>query len=325
MQETINKYIAQLTHLNRGYSKGLGKAPHKPILLLSVMELIAKEELNTNRILITGELILAFKNNWKKLVDTGHMANFSLPFFHLRSEPFWHLVTKPGKELPMTKSRSIKSFPKLKETIAFAELDKELFVILQNPMSRQLFIEMILETYFSATKTNFSFEAQNTEQQQLEFEILNEPTAIYQKHLAELKAKLAEDDFQEELFVRGSVFKKTVPKIYDYTCCISGMRVSSTKQIQMVDACHIYPVSISKDDTIPNGIALSPNLHRAFDRGLITIKKEYVVRVSPTLQDNNSVYGIAQFEGVNIQLPKNYAHYPSQQALAWHNKEVFLL
>jgi putative restriction endonuclease len=235
------------------------------------------------------------------------------------------LVTKPGKQLPITKSRSIKSFPKLKETVAFAEVDKKLFVILQNSLSRQLFTEILLETYFSATKAYFSFEAENAEQQQLEFEILNEPTAVYQQHLAELKAKLVEEEFEEELFVRGSVFKKTVPKIYDYTCCISGMKVSSTKHIQMVDACHIYPVSLSKDDTVPNGIALSPNLHRAFDRGLITINKEYVVRVSPTLQDNNSVYGIAQFEGVNIQLPKNYAHYPSQQALAWHNKEVFLL
>ena len=88
MQETINKYITQLTHLNRGYSKGLGKAPHKPILLLSVMELIAKEEITTNRIFITGELILAFKNNWKKLVDTAHIANFSLPFFPFKVRTF---------------------------------------------------------------------------------------------------------------------------------------------------------------------------------------------------------------------------------------------
>ncbi|WP_201288840.1 HNH endonuclease signature motif containing protein [Polaribacter septentrionalilitoris] len=39
----------------------------------------------------------------------------------------------------------------------------------------------------------------------------------------------------------------------------------------MIDACHIVPFSISNDDTIPIGISLSPNLYRAFDRGLITI------------------------------------------------------
>lgn len=30
---------------------------------------------------------------------------------------------------------------------------------------------------------------------------------------------------------------------------------------QLVDACHIVPFAISKDDTINNGISLSPNLH----------------------------------------------------------------
>ncbi len=94
------------------------------------------------------------------------------------------------------------------------------------------------------------------------------------------RSKLNDDEFEEEIFVRSGLFKKTTPKIYNYSCCISGMKVETTINAQMVDACHIVPFSISKDDTIPNGISLSPNLHKAFDRGLITINKEYIVRVS---------------------------------------------
>lgn len=322
---SIDKYISFFTKLNRGYSKNLGKAPHKPILLLSVIELIDKQEIDSNRIFITGELILAFKNNWKRLVDTSHIPNFALPFFHLKSEPFWHLITKPEKQLPITKSKSIKSFPKLKETVAFAEIDKELFIILQNSINRKLYAEILLDQYFPFTKSNFSLDQVNPEQLKIEYEILNESKGTYQKNLTELKTKLVDDDFEEELFVRGSLFKKTVPKIYDYSCCISKMKIASTKNVQMVDACHIHPISLSKDDTIQNGIALSPNLHRAFDRGLITINKDFIVRISPTIQENNSVYSISQFEGVKIKLPDNYKHYPSQQALEWHNKEVYLL
>jgi putative restriction endonuclease len=48
----------------------------------------------------------------------------------------------------------------------------------------------------------------------------------------------------------------------------------------MVDACHIIPFSISHDDTIRNGICLSPNLHRAFDRGLFTLTNDLEVKVS---------------------------------------------
>ncbi|WP_121666194.1 HNH endonuclease [Mesonia aquimarina] len=325
MQEPINKYIAQLTQLNRDYSKGLGKAPHKPVLLISVIELIAKQEITGNRIFITGELVLAFKNNWKKLVTTGHTANFALPFFHLRSEPFWELVTKPGKQIPLTKSRSIKSFPKLKETLAFATIDQALFQLLQQPVHRELLLAVLLDTYFPETKHNFSFALPNTTQQQLEYEILNEPSAIYKQHIIELKASLPEDDYQEELFIRGSLFKKTIPKLYDYSCCISKMKVETGLNIQLIDACHIHPISLSYDATIQNGLALTPTLHRAFDRGLITITTDFTVRVSKRLHEGASVYALSQFEGTTIQLPQQVHHYPSLEALAWHRKAVFLL
>jgi putative restriction endonuclease len=56
--------------------------------------------------------------------------------------------------------------------------------------------------------------------------------------------------------------------------------VDATINVTMVDACHIVPFSISYDDTITNGLALCPNLHRAFDRGLIAISDDYRVVVS---------------------------------------------
>lgn len=128
----------------------------------------------------------------------------------------------------------------------------------------------------------------------------------------------------EEVFVRGSLFKKTVPRIYDYTCCISRMKINTLPNIQMVDACHIYPFSLSNDDTITNGIALCPNLHRAFDRGLISINEDYHVQVTGDLTENESAYGLTQFDGVPIQLPAQERYYPSRKALAWHWKAVFL-
>ena len=71
-----------------------------PILLLSIIELVQKGEIINNRIEITPELVLEFKNNWSKLVTSQHHPNFALPFFHMKSEPFWKLVTKTGMILP---------------------------------------------------------------------------------------------------------------------------------------------------------------------------------------------------------------------------------
>ena len=325
MTEAIFKYSSQFKKLRCAYVKGLGKAPHKPILLLSVIQLIAKGSITSNRIFITPDLLLAFKQNWKQLVETGHSRNFSLPFFHLKSESFWYLITKPGREIVTTTSNSIKSFKNLKESIAFAEIDRELFLLLQEKPNQLWFEQLLLENYFPYTKFTYTRPERNYEEESIENEILNEPKEVYQNHIQNLKETLEENEYEEEIFVRSGLFKKTIPKIYDYTCCITGMKIESTHNVQMIDACHIYPFSLSGDDTVTNGLALSPTLHRAFDRGLITINPDYIVRVSPTLKEEESIFTLSQFAGKQISLPAKAKHYPSQVSLTWHNKEVFLL
>jgi predicted restriction endonuclease len=39
----------------------------------------------------------------------------------------------------------------------------------------------------------------------------------------------------------------------------------------MVDACHIVPIGRHGSDHVTNGLSLCPNLHRAFDRGLLSV------------------------------------------------------
>lgn len=320
------KYIHLLGKLNRAFNKGMGFAPHKPILLLSLFELVRKGDIDTNRIFITPELVIAFKDNWKKLVITGHKENFSLPFFHLRSEPFWHLKSKTQFQDFITSSKSIKSFKSLTENISYAEIDGSLFNLLQQPNENAFFTNYILELYFPDSKLQYN-NATPSLFVQIENQILHESPEEYVQQITELQSKMDETDFQEEMFVRGGVFKKKVPEIYDYTCCISGLKIMTTadRSIQMIDACHIVPFSISRDDTIQNGISLCPNLHRAFDRGIITINKDFIVRVSPILKENDSIFSIRQFDGKSIQLPQHEKWHPSIEALKWHNGEVFIL
>lgn len=325
MSNPLEPYIKLLQTLNRGYSKGLGRAPHKPILILSIIQLIGKGIIDSNRIFITPELLLAFKNNWKMLVSTEHVSNFALPFFHMRTEGFWILVTKPGKELKVNRSKSIKSFKSLKESIAFAEIDKNLHLLLLEPVNRLVLQELLLDLYFPYTKYNYDENYISTEETAIEKQILNEDSLEYQRKFKELRTFLDDDGYEEELFIRGGMFKRTIPKIYNYSCCISGMRIESSQNVQMIDACHIVPFSISNDDTIHNGLSLSPNLHRAFDRGLITINQDYLVRISPTVNENDSAFSLAQFNGKRIALPEKPSWYPSPQALNWHNKDVFVL
>jgi len=321
-EELIQKYLHQLLRLKR--SASFRGAPHKPVLLLSILELIRKGEIVSNRIEITPELVLEFKNIWSRLVFSQHTANFSLPFFHLRSEPFWRLITRSGFNLPLTSSHSIKSLGSLKDSIAYAELDKNFFTLLLDPIKNSFFSEEILEKYFKETKTNFYLNEYSISND-FETQILNDDRAIYSSRIKELKESLPQEQFEEEIFVRGGIFKKEIPKIYNYQCAISGMRIESSTNAQLVDACHIVPFAISKDDTITNGISLSPNIHRAFDRGLITINAEYIIRVSPAIKENDSPFSLRQFEGKQIILPRNIHFYPSVENLNWHRNECFVM
>jgi putative restriction endonuclease len=242
----------------------------------------------------------------------------------MKSEPFWRLVTNAGMTIPVTSSNSIKSLGALKESVAFAEIDKDLFELMKDPLSHAVLEEGLLDQYFPETKSNFRKIGDDLFSQ-LETQILQEDREAYSERITELKETLSKEQFEEEIFVRGGVFKREVPKIYDYQCAISGMRVESTTNAQLVDACHIIPFAISKDDTITNGISLSPNLHRAFDRGLITINNDYIVRVSPAIKEKDSPYSLKQFEGKQILLPTNVNYYPSLENLTWHRKECFVM
>ncbi|ARN78226.1 HNH endonuclease [Nonlabens spongiae] len=322
MEDSITRYLKLFKSLKRGHNKGLGKAPHKPILLLSIIELIKQKKIISNRIEVSSDLVLMFKSLFKQLVHSGHVDNFSLPYFHLRSEPFYRLAPKAGMNSRLKQYKSIKSINKLTELIAFAEIDRELYELLQVEDSRNIIKQFILNEYFSQTDSYIKYEIDGEDE--IENEILNETAPNYQSKLKKLSEQLQKENFEEEIFVRGGIFKKTVPKIYNYSCCVTGFCVSSNHNVQMVDACHIIPFSISQNDTIQNGISLSPNIHRAFDRGLLTINQDYIVRISPSVSKKSSSESLLSLEGKRIELPDNENYLPSLEALEWHRKEVFL-
>jgi putative restriction endonuclease len=313
MNPAITKrYIQKFAALKRATKNGV-KTPHKPVLLLSVLQAIATGEITRNEIVISPALVARFKDNWQWLVkESFFTANFSLPFFHMSSEKFWHLRTRPGKEILLTSSHSIKSFAQLQNAVACAFLDEELFTVLQDKESRDLLFCFLLEHYFPHTPNrNSATDLLDT----ITSQILNEPAPVYRQ--------LVEHADEEELFIRSGIFKKLIPSIYNFTCSISGMQISSNLDVQMVDACHIIPFAVSHDDTITNGISLSPTLHRAFDRGLIAIDNDYRVIVSSCFTETSADSFVKTYEGKNILLPKQQSRLPLIKNLEWHRENVF--
>lgn len=322
MEASLNQNIHYLLHLRR--DRKYGGAPHKPILLLAIANLIERFEITSNLITVSPKLVLEFKDLWSKLVTTQHTANFALPFFHMKSEPFWKLVSKRGMDFPITSSNSIKSLRGLKEALAYAEMSKDLFALMRSPIYREVIRQEMLETYFPESRQNFNIVELGIVSA-LTHQMLNENKMTYKTRIGELRNSMNPDEFEEEVFVRSGVFQREVPKIYNYQCAVSGMRIESTTSAQMVDACHIEPFSLNGDNTIRNGISLCPNIHRAFDRGLLTINDDYRVQISREFTESDSPFSLRQFEGKQIQLPELAIHYPSLENMRYHQTEIFVL
>ena len=136
--------------------------------------------------------------------------------------------------------------------------------------------------------------------------------------LEESHSKIRKRNREYIEFIRDAKFRFHVKEIYNYTCCISGMKVDPYYPI--VEACHIKPHGQFGIQGVRNGIALCANLHKAFDNGLIGLSDEYAVLVSPKFQEENTSYKIGQFIGKSILLPSNINHYPSLESIGWHRK-----
>ena len=312
-QNKLAVYARKVIKLKQGSTK-YGKAPHKPVLLITLLELIEKQFITENQVTITPELVATFKENFSLLVKTAHKDDFTQPFFYLQSDDFWFLKTKTG----MLLDTYIRSVQTLGDRLDYGYFTDDLFKLLANDYARLYLKNTLLDYYFADTKTGFLQikKAGRSYLNDLETYLLNEQEASYEP--------LKPTDDEETHFVRGGLFKKLVPKVYDYTCAISGMKVIAIDGSSLVEACHIVPISITGDDKVTNGIALCPNLHTAFDRGMIGVDEQLRVMISPCLVDNiASPYNLKQFRGQPIRLPFGEMHYPKVESFAWHLRERF--
>lgn len=316
----MSSLVHHLTSLRRG-STPFGLAPHKPVLLLAVIDGFEKGTITGKNIFITDELLTSFYDYWNLLVDTPHTANFALPFYHLSSETseIWQLNCFPGRAIPLTKSNSIKSFKALRETVISAVISDEFYHALLHPQQRKELKETLINTYFP-NKTWVLHKTPILYSEEVKREIVYDPAENYARRVFRKFEQMNVPEREEEMILRSHIFKQAILEKYDQRCAVTGMKIAFQGNVSMVDACHIVPFAESFDDTITNGIALSPTFHRAFDRGLITVTDDYKVIVHSKVKDYYPQVGIQQFHQQSLQLPDDPQFYPSIEKLAQHRK-----
>ena len=310
----LQKYIQKMERLR--IDRARGAAPNKPLLLLAVIELIEQGQIPENRIILSPDLAEAFLKYWTKVTD--RKPNIAMPFFHLKSEGFWYLHANPGYETALSVASQLKTASRIREVIASASFDDELFFLLTNAHDREVIRQTLIDTYFTDFKTDI--ESLITEKQQVD----EYRQALLQQVKQTFSSLQPLTPTEEDNPIRTAGFRQAIMRIYDYTCAVCQLRIVTMDGESVTEAAHIIPFKVSGNNDVRNGISLCQLHHWSFDRGLISVDRNYKVIVSELMSERGPTkWLLTTLRGKSILLPEGDELYPAQEALAWHREEVF--
>jgi putative restriction endonuclease len=106
--------------------------------------------------------------------------------------------------------------------------------------------------------------------------------------------------------------------MYDYRCAATGVRLLLPNGEALVEAAHIHPFHEAGDDDPRNGLALTPDMHWAFDRNLIALGPDLKWHVSRVLDARvRDFSSFVALEGKPLLGPVEARMLPKQEVLQW--------
>ena len=294
------------------------RAPQKPLLLLSVLDLFELGEITSNLIEITEDLLNLFDEYWVKAFPFTKPSTLAMPFVRLESDSFWHVARR--KEGEALLGRPERSIAQLQERAFGARLDESLYQYLQAEESRRLLRSVLVSDRY------FSNEAREDLLQQ---GFVNKEAFMYSEKLLnnpeDPRVREALPLEEEYMPVRDQGFRRAVVTAYDHRCALCGIRVRTLDGHTLVEAAHIVPWSENQDDRPVNGLALCRTCHWTFDERLLSVSQDYIVVTSKQLNVPGNLSGyLTSLEGRAIFVPTQESYRPDRDSLEWHRKRLLL-
>lgn len=319
--QRFKKLKVDRTHSQWNEASRFG-SPYKPLLLLAVFDLVEEGVISSNLVELSLDLAELFNLYCSRVLAPGVKANLAMPYYHLRSDGFWHLLPRPGMEETVRLAGGNSGISKLQNILLGAKLDDELYTFVSIKEPRDNLRKVLIETYFSPA----------VQPQLLQLSRLNKAAFDYSQDLLERKPEQPGFKINESLEpaaeyikqVRDQGFRRAVVKAYDHRCAICGIRVITADGHTAVAAAHIIPWSVSHVDDPTNGMALCHLCHWSFDEGITGVTGAYTVMASPQLKQGNNAPGfILTLEGRPIIKPQEQQLWPDLEALRWHRTNTF--
>ena len=288
-------WLQKLATLRIDRARG-NPAPHKPLLLLVILEMVEKGEITSRELFLSPDLAFRFSVFWSVVARRRKQPpEVRLPFHHLESSGIWQPLTADGKPSPD------------KKMTAMVRFDEQFFECLADYKFRDRAQRILIETepYFQP----------------------EERVALYS--MLQIRPAASEIRENQELYKasvqagRDARFRiEVVVVAYKHRCALTGYRMTTLAMESIVDAAHIHQFHNSRNNDPRNGMALSKNAHWQFDRGLWSVNDDYRVLVNREKFREEGMAGqrLTDFEGRRISLPDDPWYWPEQDSLEWHRR-----
>lgn len=300
-----------------------GKAPHKPFLLLAVLDLVEVGVVRENLVRYEDELLVAFDLYWSECFP-DRVTNPAQPFWYLKGDGFWSLVARPGYEerlQAMQDGGKVPSLAVLREVVAGARLEAELFELALTPSGRECVRGLLIGAHFSA-ETRLALAARHAVVVEAH-RCASELRRRTERELGELFLTRDPLDaaFTEES--RSIAFRAVVVDAYAHRCAVCDAHVRTPSGRSAVEAAHIVPFAKCHSNDPRNGLALCGSHHWAFDNGMLTVRASHRIKVHRYAHELPADPAFLALDGRSIRLPADPKMAPAASALEWHEREVF--
>jgi Predicted restriction endonuclease len=233
-EDSLSKYLDLFSKLHRHYKTDVGYAPHKPILLLALLDEIERGNISENQIRVTPELVASFRAYWRALVPPhSWRERIVYPFRYLLQDGFWELV-KDGTTLTAKELGYPTWLNQLNELIDGARFAPDLWQLLQNKMAINTLRAHLLKSYFDTTQTAVQDKLPSNPLDDEIARLISEAQSRFRPNLSRAK----KDDVQ---FIRHALFPRVIKSLYDDACAVCGL-AAKVGRSTIIDAAHIFAV-----------------------------------------------------------------------------------
>jgi putative restriction endonuclease len=235
------------------YRSGDRRAPHKPLLLLLALGRLQQGERDIPFTEIVEQL-RPLLDAYAPPVRSRHQPE--LPYWYLQSDNLWELNDTDG--LPRQRG----GFPRiagLRKTSG--HFPKPVMTKLQdNPALLAQIVKQLLDAHFPES---------------LHEEILDATGVVLPDLIQEATVQTYATRNK-----RDPEFRRTVLRAYEHRCAVTGFRAALGGSYFGCEAAHIQWHAYDGPDTISNGLALEPTLHKLLDAGAWSLTDDRRIIVS---------------------------------------------